>query len=209
MSIKDSYLGQAWLVLALAVCFGAALAGVELALRERIDDNKLQETLRRVPQLVPGGRTGEAVDVAGYEVYLVRDAGNGHVGWVVKAGGQGFADYIELLIGLDRTAERITGLWVLDQKETPNLGNKIEEEPFRRPFSSGKLSAGAEITVSREPPVGPNQVKPVTGATVSSESVCKIINAALADLRADLARLAEQVAAKSRPATKDKEPEKP
>ena len=35
--MKNSYIGQAWLVLALALCFGAALAGVESALKDRIE----------------------------------------------------------------------------------------------------------------------------------------------------------------------------
>ena len=42
--MKNNYLVQAWLVLALAVGFGAALASVQVALQPRIDENKRNET---------------------------------------------------------------------------------------------------------------------------------------------------------------------
>ena len=52
--MKNSYIGQAWLVLALALCFGAALAGVESALKGRITANKLAATVEQIPSLVQG-----------------------------------------------------------------------------------------------------------------------------------------------------------
>ena len=193
MSIKDTYLGQAWLVLVLALCFGAALAGVELGLRDRIEANKLAETMKRVPELVPNAKTGTRVDIGRYPVYVVSGADERHVGWVIKAAGMGFSDRIELLIGLDRQAERITGLWVLDQKETPNLGSRIEEEAFRRPFYGGELSSRERVMAVKGAPTGPNQIDAINGATVSSESVCEIVNGALRELRDELVRRAEEI----------------
>lgn len=200
MAIKDSYLGQAWLVLALALCFGAALAGVELGLREKIEQNKRDEITNAVPKLVPHAETGTREDIDGYPVYEARDAAGKHVGWVIKAHGMGFSDRIELLIGLDRPAERITGLWVLDQKETPNLGSRIadEEEDFRRTFAGGELSASQAVRVVKAAPSGANQIQAITGATVSSESVCKIVNKALRELRAKLMRKARRIQEQSR-----------
>ena len=61
--MKDNYLVQAWLVVGLALCFGAALAGVDAALSEKIAANKLDETMRQIPALGPGSTGGEEVEI--------------------------------------------------------------------------------------------------------------------------------------------------
>ncbi len=172
--MKNSSIGQAWLVIVLSLCFGGALAGVQTALEERIAGNRLAETLGQIPHLVPGAAAGTQKTVAGRTVYSAEAEKGDPVGWVIPCGGRGFADRIELLLGVDATAKVITGLYVLDQKETPGLGNKIVESVWRNQFV-GK-STGEPLVVSRAGRTGSNQVDAVTGATISSESVCAIIN---------------------------------
>jgi len=46
-------------VLILALFFGTALAGVQITLGPKIDQNKLNETLERVPELVLGKQGAE------------------------------------------------------------------------------------------------------------------------------------------------------
>ncbi len=198
---NGGYVRQAWLVLMLAVCFGAALAVVHVVLKDRIAENVRNEVYCQIPYLVPGAdqnRTEELTVTAGpegkeknYRVYKVVAAGEGgHLGWVVRASGQGFADKIEVLIGLDVPAETLTGLYVLDQKETPGLGNKIGPNfPWDDQFP-GK-QATEPLTVTKSAPTG-NQIRAVTGATVSSESVCEIVNKALSDVAATLAAKAKE-----------------
>jgi len=179
-----SYLSQAWLVLVLALAFGASLAGVQMALSGRIAQNKLDETLSQVPNLVPGADSGRASVVDGRDVYRAL-AGDTLVGWVIPASGQGFADRIELLIGIDATLQQITGLYVLDQKETPGLGNFIVEDGWRAQFA-GK-STDAPITVTKAAASG-QAIKALTGATISSQSVCDIVNRTLAAIKPALAQ---------------------
>ncbi|WP_459904063.1 FMN-binding protein, partial [Desulfosarcina cetonica] len=122
----------------LAVGFGVALAGVQLALGPVIEQNKLNETLRKVPELVLGSAEAQKMAAENqqldivpqqiavkkpttekfYSVYQASYQGKPK-GWVVKAKGQGYADTIELLVGLSPDLSTITGLFVLDQKETP------------------------------------------------------------------------------------------
>ena len=143
---------QAWLVLVLAVGFGVSLAGVQLVLGPIIESNKVNETLEKVPELVLGNflaakmasenQTLEIVPrqvtvkkpepTKFYSVYEARYQGD-LKGWVVKTKGQGYADTIELLVGLSPDWT-ITGLFVLDQKETPGLGNKIITDAWRGQF---------------------------------------------------------------------------
>jgi len=183
--MKDNYLVQAWLVLGLALLFGAALAGVEVGLAKKIDDNKLNETLREIPSLVPSATGGRLTDIDGRKIYRATDAEGAHVGWVVPAAGQGFADRIEVLIGLDAEAETITGLYVLAHKETPGVGDGITDPNFLKQFA-GK-STIRPVAVRKTGDLGANGILAISGATVSSMSVAAIVNVAVAELRDKLA----------------------
>ena len=177
------YISQGWLVLVLALCFGGMLAGVDAGLKDRIAENKRNDTLGAIPDIVPGSATGNKTSVGQITVYEAVDKDGNQVGWALPADGQGFADKIELLIGLDTAAGKITGLYVLAQKETPGLGNKIadKDEKWYEQFA-GKPT---DVELKVKPPG--NQIDSVTGATVSSEAVCKIVNEAAGAFREALA----------------------
>lgn len=175
--MKDSFIGQGWLVLALALGFGGALAGVETALSPIIAENKLKETVSKIPSLVTGAKTGQKTTIEGKTIFRAVDGSGKLVGWVVPASGQGFADRIELLIGLDAQAKTITGLYVLAQKETPGLGNKITDDLWLEQFT-GQPAAKPLLVTRGTAKTG--EIQAITGATISSESVCKIANETVA-----------------------------
>ena len=189
--MKNNPLIQAWLVLVLALGFGAALAGVQVWLGPRIEENKRNETYDQIPKLVPGadkaGTREVTVTVGSQErvVYQAVAADGAHVGWVVRASGMGFADRIELLIGLDARAETLTGLYVLENKETPALGNKIKEAGFRGRFAGKATGRPLAVTKGKDPAA--HEIQAITSATVSSEAVTQIVNAAVAEYKAALA----------------------
>jgi electron transport complex protein RnfG len=192
MTIK--YLTQAWLVIALALCFGAALAGVQLGLADRVERNKLDETMGKIPTLVPGAVRGEETLIGGKKlVYRAMDASGGQVGWVVPTAGQGFADQIELLIGLNNQATTITGLYVLSQKETPGLGEKITKANFCRRFKDKATGVPLEVikVTNEDAPLPGNEIAAITGATVSSVSVTQIVNTTIAELAGQLAAVSQ------------------
>jgi electron transport complex protein RnfG len=174
---KKNYLTEAWLVLLLALLFGAALAGVQAALSPKIEQNKLQETLGQISALVPGAETGVPETLDGTRVYRALTAGKQTAGWVLPARGQGFADTIELLIGLNAEATQITGLYVLEQKETPGLGDNIRAPGFQSQFK-GKPAGSLQVVKTGKS--GPHDIHALTGATISSDSVVKIVNRAAA-----------------------------
>ncbi|MFZ7128525.1 MAG: FMN-binding protein [Desulfobacterales bacterium] len=202
-TLKENNIVQAWLVLLLAICFGGMLAGIQMTLGPRIELNKLNETREKVPELVLGPEASQgAADISvepmtiavekparivRYSVYQAARQGQ-PLGWVVKTAGQGYADKIELLIGIDPSLRNITGLFVLDQKETPGLGNKIVTAEWRGQF------IGKSTDTPLEPVKGSakadHQIDAVTGATISSKAVTDIINTAVADLRQPLANQA-------------------
>ncbi|GAB6144977.1 FMN-binding protein [Desulfocicer niacini] len=201
---QNNNLLQAWLVLTLALIFGISLAGVQAALGPKIEANKIKETMEKVPEVVLGleaaqklAASGETLNIQSrvievskknkkkfYTVYEARFKDNTVAGWVAKAGGQGYADKIELLVGIDALAENITGLFILDQKETPGLGNKISDTAWRNQFID--KPATNPLVVVKDKSQGASNIDAISGATISSVSVCGIINQTVSDIRPEL-----------------------
>lgn len=189
---EGGYLRQAWLVILLGLLYGGALAGVQTSLGPRIEQNRRAETYRVIPEIVPGADVAQTTEltVTGRDgrparVYRAHTAEGTLAGWVLPAGGLGFADRIDLLVGLDPNLNTITGMYVLDQKETPGLGNFIASEPFRSQFV-GKSAEEPLVVIKDDPTAGQNEIRALSGATVSSESVAAIVNAAIENLREPL-----------------------
>ena len=205
---------QSWLVLSLALVFGGTLAGVHVGLKDRIEANLRAETLSRIPELILGADLGEEASVtiqqdtlqvtrnaapalelwvaerqiAGHQVFEVA-AGEGgeRLGWVARGSGQGYADLIEILVGLDAAATQITGLYVLSQKETPGLGDAIKQRPFRDRFVGAPTRDAIEVTkVEAEAASDPSRILALTAATISSQSVSDIVNRTVADVQSEI-----------------------
>jgi len=194
---RGSYIGQAWLVILLAALYGVALAGVQSTLSGKIEQNKKAETYEVMPDLVPGAQPGLSEELTvmgkdGQEARLYRAVGAGgrQVGWLLPAGGQGFGDRIEILIGVDTQVSTITGLYVLEQKETPGLGDYITTDAFRQRFRNAPTDR--PLVVVKTDPSQENEIRALSGATISSESVAAIVNRALANCGTPLRELAAQ-----------------
>lgn len=225
MSLKKSNLAQAWLVLLLATLFGTALAGIQAKLGPVIEANKVKETMAKIPVLVLGedlaaelaadnqtltikSRVIEVKQNGTSKFYTVYDAwlpDGKMVGHVVKADGQGYADKIELLVGLDAQGKTITGLFVLDQKETPGLGAKILEDGWRGQFKD--KSTDNTLSVIKGGGAGDDQIDAISGATISSRSVTGIVNTAVANVASKL-QITDSPENNNTPAAQNEEPGK-
>lgn len=225
MSLKNSNLVQAWLVLLLATLFGTALAGIQAKLGPVIEANKVKETMAKIPVLVLGedlaaeladdnqaltikSRVVEVKKNGITKFYTVYDAWlpeGKMIGHVIKADGQGYADKIELLVGLDAQGKRITGLFVLAQKETPGLGAKILEDAWRGQFK--EKSTEKHLSVVKGGGAKEDQIDAISGATISSKSVTGIVNTAVANVASRLEVTAGPEKNKT-PALQNKEPSK-
>jgi electron transport complex protein RnfG len=125
-------------------------------------------------QLAPGveGR-GELES----SIFLGFAADGGLVGYAVPAAGPGFQDTIKVLYGLDAAGEKVIGLYVLESRETPGLGDRIYKDPkFVAEFAA--LAVEPEIALIKGHGEKPNEVDAITGATISSKAIVKILNAA-------------------------------
>lgn len=176
-------LRESWLVIVLALAFGAGLAAVHETLSPIIAENLRADTLDRIPALVPGAVRGEPEEREGRILYRAVSETGETVGWAVPESGAGFADRIHALVGLDVSLDTITGLAILRQSETPGLGDRIRSDGFRNRFTN--RPAAVRLRVVGLPSDAEDEVEGVTGATVSSQCVVDIVNRAAARIRAD------------------------
>lgn len=218
--LRNSYLGQAWLILLLAAVFGALLAAIHLELSPRIEENIRAEIMREIPGLLLGGEAvaGASITIDGEQVSIESASGESTsltvveqpseaaalyrvsegdpegrlLGWVARGQDHGYADVIELLVGLTGDTTQITGIYVLNQKETPALGDGIVRSDFRQHFAG--IATDSPLTVGRnaeEAAQSPYAIQALTGATVSSRSVCNIVNDTVAMVKTAIAEPSE------------------
>lgn len=108
-------------------------------------------------------------------IYAGYDQNGQAVGYAIIAAAPGFADVITLIYGYDLASDRVIGMKVLENKETPGLGDRIvKDSAFVREFSRVAIplkgvKAGAGKGAA-------NEVDLITGATISSRTVIAIVN---------------------------------
>lgn len=131
------------------------------------------------------GRLVEATEAPALPVFLGYDANAELVGAVVTAQGMGYQDNIRVLYSYSFDLDAIVGFKVLDSKETPGLGDKVETEAhFIANFeqldatlsSDGASLLHPIVTVKQGEKTEAWQVDGITGATITSEAIGNILN---------------------------------
>ncbi|MEN8144276.1 MAG: RnfABCDGE type electron transport complex subunit G [Gemmatimonadota bacterium] len=135
---------------------------------------------------LPAGADSANLD----RVYLGYDAGGRPVGFAIAGGEPGFQDVISLLFGFDPVNERISGMKVLESKETPGLGDKIEKDSAFVASFEGPAAPLVGVKQGRGSGDA-HEVDMITGATISSRTVIDIINHRLEELEPYLRAYAE------------------
>ena len=119
-------------------------------------------------------------------VYAGYDENNKLVGVAVEASGLGFADVLRILYGYSLDKQTIVGFYVLESKETPGLGDKIEKDlDFLENFKALDVALANDksslnnkvIPVKFGTKVNPWEVDGITGATISSRAIGNIMGA--------------------------------
>ena len=180
IAIVSLTLGIAGLISGLAL-----VAAYEVTL-PRITANKAEALRKAVFEVVPGaadmqglsvtdGRLTPATEGAGF--YAGYGADGKFVGFAIPGHGAGFQDTIHLIYGFDPSKKRIVGMRVLDSRETPGLGDKIfKDQAFVDIFNDLAVEPTVAL-VKKGKRQQPNEVEAITGATISSKAIVKIINA--------------------------------
>jgi len=164
---------------------------------DRIADNQARFLAAAISEVLPATQSTIAVDIADdgslqtvdesppLPVFLGYDDANSLVGAVVTAQGMGYQDNIRVLYAYSFDLDAITGFKILESKETPGLGDRVEIEPhFIANFEELDASLNAEgnalenpiITVKQGEKTEPWQIDGITGATITSEALGNILN---------------------------------
>ncbi len=185
------------LVLTLAIAgllSGIAIIGIYESTLPTITANKARELREAVFKVLPGVsrmqqlvyRNGELIvseETAKDEpvVYGGYDERGEFLGYAIPGAGPGFQDTIGLLFGFTPERQLVLGMEVLESRETPGLGDKIYKDgEFVGSFN--ELSIEPEIVaVKKGTSSRANEIDAITGATISSKAVVRIINEAHTD----------------------------
>ena len=111
------------------------------------------------------------------QVYLGYGPNARRIGFAIVAEDAGFQDVVRLIFGYDPKTRQLLGIKVLESKETPGLGDKIEKDTtFVGQFDGARPPL---VGVKKGKRTNPSQVDMITGATISSRAVIRIVNRAL------------------------------
>jgi electron transport complex protein RnfG len=164
---------------------------------DRIKDNQARFLAEAVAEVLPAadytvavtlgdnGRLETTAETPALPVFLGYGADDALVGAVVTAQGMGYQDNVRVLYAYSFDLRAIVGFKVLDSKETPGLGDKIEKEPhFIANFEAldARLKHDQSslehpiITVKQGEKTQPWEIDGITGATITADAVGAILN---------------------------------
>ncbi|MFQ5901162.1 MAG: RnfABCDGE type electron transport complex subunit G [Thermodesulfobacteriota bacterium] len=160
--------------------FTAILAGGVLALVYRvaaplIEENRLRELKEAIFVVLPEAKDYETIEKDDLVIYKGVDENGKTVGFSFVADGPGFQGKIKMMVGLNIDLLRLKGMKVLEQVETPGLGNRIGEDDFQNQFKGLNFRPKIEY-IKNKKPEKPNQIQTITGATISSKAVVETLN---------------------------------
>ena len=181
------------------VICGLLIVGVFQATQPIIERNKAEALRNAIFHVLPDARTSETFrldesgrlsavkgkSAGGQRVYAGYDDQHELVGLAVEAQGMGYQDVIRLIYGYSFADEAIIGIQVLDSKETPGLGDKIENDPdFLANFERLDVALGEDsltlahaiVPVRHGEKTQPWEVDGITGATISSKAIANILD---------------------------------
>jgi electron transport complex protein RnfG len=202
------------------VC-GMLIVTVYEATAPIILENKIAARERAVLDVLPGAvrsRTfamaddgsvspASAAAVGARLVFAGYDAAGALVGLAIEAQKMGYQDVVRIVYGYAPDRQVVVGIRVLDSRETPGLGDRVETDPvYQANFAALDVAVDAAGVALAHPieVVKPGaktadwQIDTITGATITSKAVGAMIAESAAwwipRLRARLAdfRLAEE-----------------
>lgn len=172
---------------------GGFLAGVAKLTKERIALNIQAEIEEAIKEVVDDAETGSVVyEEEDLVIYRELEFDGDLAGFAIQATGVGFQDKVTLMFGLDETLTKITGLTIIDQKETPGLGAKITDWDAFIQFWEDRDATG--LLTLRKPPASKyeellrTEINSITAATISSKKVLEIVNLSLEKVRGLIAK---------------------
>jgi electron transport complex protein RnfG len=114
-------------------------------------------------------------------VYVGYAANADPVGVAIVGAAPGYQDVVKVMFGYDPSSRALLGMKVLESKETPGLGDKIEKDAEFVDQFAGSQPPLVGVKKGRSGD-DPQKIDMITGATISSRAVIRIIDDTLARL---------------------------
>jgi len=193
------FIQQSWLLIVSSFFFGLLIAIANAAWSPRIEQNKIDKLNHLTAALLPDARHFIDLDTLDIEieiesakgkrkkikVYKAVSGADECVGWSFNAAGSGFADKIELVIAVDKDFQKLAGFDVLASNETVGFGDKIKYDYFQDQFK-GVPAEKLKLVKTGDAKKIDSEIVAISGATVSSEAVVKIINHYLTQVKGQM-----------------------
>ncbi len=137
-----------------------------------------------IPLRVEGNLIETAVDIKTADLFAGFDESGSLAGIAIEASGQGYQDVVSILFGYAPDCRCVVDMRVLESKETPGLGDKIEKDPdFLENFDALDVSLSEDGTglaheiemVKSGSKTEKWHIEAITGATVSSRAITRMI----------------------------------
>lgn len=185
----------------------------------RIEAHKAEALEQAIRRVLPGTVRTERLEwndpalaepaegqVGNSPVFIGLDDQGQVTGYAILGEEPGFQDIIRALCGYDPQSDKIIGLEILESKETPGLGDKIfKDADFKKNFDA--LEVMPEIRVVKKGQrTGANEIEAITGATISSKAVTRLLQKTMTAWREPVRTLADGRSHTEKPSS---EPETP
>jgi len=157
------------------VC-GLALSGVRNMTAERIENQVLMNVQGPKVKIVLDGADNDLIadrkKIKINEEEILLFIGKKHdKPWAIayESIGGGFGGDLKVMVGYDLQKNKLTGVQIIDHKETPGVGSRVTEDQFTKQFK------GLDININFATQKDGGKIDGITGATYSSRGVSEAI----------------------------------
>jgi electron transport complex protein RnfG len=162
------------------VC-GLALSGIRNKTAARIENQVLMNVEGPKVKLVLAGSDNnlitdrEKIKIKGQDILLFIGKKKGKP-WSIayETMSKGFGGEMKVMVGYDLQKQKLTGVQIIEHKETPGVGARITEDQFTKQFK------GLDVNINFALKKDGGKIDGITGATYSSLGVSEAIKKSVA-----------------------------
>ncbi len=156
----------------------AALAGTNFITKDRIALLNAAAEKKAMSLVLPAEKYEEAktsFNNTEYTYFVAKD-GEDTKGYLITTSTAGYGGEIKIMVGVNNEG-RVTGVNILSASdETPGLGANVTKKSFYSQFTDKVMYIVLQKNLAD---ASKNEIKAVTGATISSTAVTKAVNSGL------------------------------
>lgn len=157
----------------ICIITSALLAVTNSMTAQKIADQAIEKELK-TRQIVLADAHEFVDETSGDISYCTgKDAGGNTIGYVFTTSAKGYGGDVKIMVGV-KADGTVSGVQTLELSETPGLGMNAQNPSFLEQFIGKTLG----VAVNKNTP-GENEIKALTGATITSKAVTLAVNTAL------------------------------